>query len=151
MLFAVGSLLLFFCSLQSKAQSSPEYTKEGLQKIKWIEGNWAGLYEGKPFYEIYRFTNDTTLEITSYEWNGKDSTNSSKTFLRWYEGAYYLGDSLNWKATQISSSHIKMIPHRKAANEILWKHIDRDAWDAVLTSKRGETLYNMKRVRHFSK
>jgi hypothetical protein len=147
---SVGVLLICF-SITSSAQSEKGYEKRDLQKLKWIEGNWEGLYQGKPFYEIYRFQNDTTLAITSYEWNGKDSMKSSTTWLRWQDGSYFLGDSLNWKIILITADQIQMIPHRKAANEIIWRRVDEDAWDAILTTKRGEVLYNMKRAKHFSR
>ena len=137
------------CGLQSSAQ--PTYTKGDLQKLRWIEGDWSGIHQGKPFYEIYRFTNDSTLQITSYDWNGKDTTNTSVTYLQWNKEAYFLGDSLNWKVSAITSGQIEMTPHYRAANTIVWKRKEKGQWDAILTSKRGEAVYQMKRVYHFSK
>jgi hypothetical protein len=136
---------IVFCSFLFQEQPA----KNDLRKVQWIEGNWKGLYNGKPFYEHYKLTNDSTLTITSYEWNGKDSSNSSMSMVRWVKGSYYLGDSLNWKTVVITDSSIVMIPNYKAANEILWKKGDKTYWTAFLATKRGQTVYKMERVHHF--
>ena len=119
------------------------YTANDLDKIKWIEGKWKGTYKTKPFYEIYHFTNDTTLEIISYEWNGKDSSKTSKSLVYWKDGAYYLGEELNWKVTEITDTSIFMIPNNKASNEILWKYHDSTSWDAILNGQKETTEYHM--------
>ena len=133
--------------------SSPQisYTANDLDKIKWIEGKWKGTYKTKPFYEIYHFTNDTTLEIISYEWNGKDSSKTSKSLVYWKDGAYYLGEELNWKVTEITDTSIFMVPNNKASNEILWKYNDSTSWDAILNSQKETTEYHMQSFDPFSK
>jgi hypothetical protein len=123
--------------------TQPGYKKSDLKKIKWIEGKWKGLYEGKPFYEIYQFVNDSTLQITSYDWNGKDSSNSSVSHVYWKDGSYYLGSDLNWKVSAISDNEIKMLPNYKAYNDILWRNHDSKSWKAILTSKKGVNEYHM--------
>jgi len=127
------------------------YTVNDLHKIKWIEGKWRGTYHTKPFYEIYQFTNDSTLEIITYDWNGKDSSNSSKTAVRWKNGAYYLGEQLNWKVTEITDTSIMMMPNNNASNDILWKYSDSTSWDAILNSKKETTEYHMQAYDPFSK
>ncbi len=77
----------------------------------------------KPFYEIYQLTNDSTLMITSYDWNGKDSTSSSVDFISWEDGAYYLGKDHNWKVSELRNTAVKMIPV-KASNDISWQFTD---------------------------
>jgi hypothetical protein len=119
--------------------------RSGLQQLSWINGSWKGMHQGKAFYEVYKVINDSVLKITSYEWNGTDSSKSSNTYIRKVHGDFYLGDSLNWKVTAITDSSIMMLPHYKASNEIYWVRKDKDHWDAVLRSKRGEVLYRMER------
>lgn len=126
------------------------YTLQDLHKAKWIEGRWRGTDKTKPFYEIYQLTNDSTLEIISFEWNGKDSMNSSKTEVHWEDGAYYLGVESNWKVTEITDSTIVMIPHHKAANDIVWKYHDSTSWDAILNSSKETTEYHMQAYDPFS-
>jgi hypothetical protein len=146
-------ILLMSCGEQEKNTAgnnentdnpgSISYTSKDLHKLKWIEGKWKGLYKMKPFYEIYQFANDSTLEIISYDWNGNDSTNSSRSVLRWIDGAYYLGDQFNWKVTEITDSSITMMPNNKASNDILWKYNDSTSWYAILKSKKDTAEYHM--------
>ena len=130
-------------------EDSIVYTKNDLGKIKWIEGKWKGMYQGKSFYEIYQFVNDSTLEITAYEWNGKDSTKSSKSFVAWSDGVYYLGDEKNYKVTSITDQQIKMLPNYKASNDVLWKYVSKDRWDAILGDKNNPAEYHMERFDPF--
>jgi hypothetical protein len=127
------------------------YVKGDLQKIKWIEGEWMGLYNGKPFYEMYRMANDSTLEIRSYEWNGTDSSHTEVSYVYFKDGSYYLGDKQNWKVTSITDKEIKMAPNREANNDITWKHRDSTGWDAILVHKNGTNIYNMKHFNPFKK
>jgi len=122
------------------------YSKNDLSKIKWIEGSWKGMFKNEPFYEIYRLTNDSTLEVISYDWNGKDSSNTSRTYVHWKDSAYYLGNEQNWKVVSISDSQITMKKNYKASNDIIWKFHDADSWDALLEHKNGTDHYQMERV-----
>ena len=73
----------------------------------------------KPFYEYYQFLNDSTIEITSYKWTGTDSTGSTKSYLQWKDGAYYLGDDhANYKVTDIEHKAILMMPNLNASNTV---------------------------------
>ncbi len=143
----------------SKKEKTPEayqpviaqqYGKEDLKKIKWIEGKWKGLLKGEPFYEIYRFVNDSTLESIGYEWDGKDSSKTSFTYLYFKDGAYWLGDKQNWKVISITENEIKMLPNVEANNDILWKYRDSTGWDAILKGNTTYT-YNMQHFDPFKK
>lgn len=121
-----------------------------LYQLSWLQGNWQGNGGAQPFYEIYTIKNDSTLEITSYDWNGKDSSNSTKTFLRKYRDDYYLGRERNWKVSDFTDSMIIMIPVYKAANGILWRARSENSWQAVIRTARNEKLYTMTRIKHFN-
>ena len=125
------------------------YKPKDLQKIKWISGNWKGMYNGKPFYEIYQFRNDTTLDVLSYDWNGKDSSNTSVSSVYWKDGAFYLGEKMNWKVSAITEQQIAMKKNFNASNDIIWKYNDNNSWDAYLESKKGTVHYHMERTKHF--
>jgi len=96
--------------------TAQQYGKDDLKKIKWIEGKWKGLYKGEPFYEIYRFVNDSTLETTGYEWDGKDSSKTSLSYVYFKDGVYWLGEEQNWKVVTINENEINMLPNFKACN-----------------------------------
>lgn len=145
------AFIIFFvaCNNNETKNTEPENKtvfKNDLVKIKWIEGNWRGMADGKPFYELYEFTNDSTLRITGYDWDGKDSSGTSYSYISWKDGAYYLGDSLNYKTTAIDSSKIEMSPNYKANNSILWTHVNDTTWSAVLKAKTKTVEYKMEKI-----
>lgn len=142
-------IFLAACSNNETKSSGPENKpvfQTDLVKIKWIGGNWRGMADGKPFYELYEFTNDSTIKITGYEWNGKDSSNTSYSFIAWKDGDYYLGDSLNYKTTLIDSVKIEMAPNYKANNSILWTVFNDSTWTAVLKDKTKTVEYKMEKI-----
>ncbi|MFN2492676.1 MAG: hypothetical protein ABR501_07330, partial [Pyrinomonadaceae bacterium] len=57
-------------STQSAASPSPQakrITPADLAKLRWIEGSWRGTGDvDKPFYERYRFENESTLLVDSF-------------------------------------------------------------------------------------
>ena|SRR5688572_28199450 len=141
-------LLLCAACVNNASDKETSYKKTDLQQLRWIEGNWKGMDGQTPFYEIYKITNDSTLEISSYNWNGTDSSATSRSYVHWKNDQYHLGDSLNWKVTQIGRDSIYMVPVYKASNTILWKKTPA-GWDAVLKSPKGEKVYHMERIAHF--
>ncbi len=130
----------------NKNDSLSSVKNQELKKIRWIEGNWKGMYQGKPFFEEYEFINDTTLRITSYEWNGKDSSKTSLSYVYRSNGDYYLGDSMNYKVTSVSDTAIHMDPNYKAGNDITWTFKDANTWLAVLKARNGTNTYTMERM-----
>ncbi len=88
--------------------------------------------------------------ITSYEWNGKDSSKSSADFLTWFADGYFLGKDKNWRVASITDTEIKMLPV-KASNEIVWRFKDSSNWEAILTNKKGSKQYHMERFDPFKK
>ena len=134
---------------QVKNESEISYSRNDLQKIKWIEGKWKGMDGENPFYEIYEFINDTTLMITGYDWNGTDSSNSSYDYLVWADDAYYLGKDKNYKTVSITYNEIKMVPV-KASNNVLWKAVDDNSWEAILETKKATKKYLMQRFDPFT-
>jgi hypothetical protein len=127
------------------------YRKDDLKKIKWIEGKWKGLYNGKPFYEMYRLSNDSTLEITSFEWDGKDSSKTSMSYVYFRDGAYYLGEKQNYKVSTITDKEITMLRNVEANNDIIWRYRDSTGWDAILTSPKEKVVYDMQYFDPFKK
>jgi hypothetical protein len=137
-------VLIAFVFASCNAQHTTPVSKSDLQKIKWIEGSWKGLYNNTPFYEHYRFANDSTIEVTSFEWDGKDTSKSSVSRVQWADGNYYLGDKRNWQVRSITDTSIYMTP-KGSGNDILWKFVAKDRWQAILKTKNGMTSYDMVR------
>ena len=60
---------------EDQQAQSLQYGKNDLKKIKWIEGKWKGLYNGKPFYEFYRL-------VTTARWRSRLLNGTEKTAVR---------------------------------------------------------------------
>jgi hypothetical protein len=146
-------LLLFLLSCNNLGDDKTTSTnntdsstvKKGLTALSWINGNWKGLYEGKPFYENYTVLSDSILQIISYELEGSDTSKSLVNNVYWKDGYYYLGDSLNWKVTSLTDREIHMEPNYKANNDITWTYQDSVTWIAVLKSASATSTYVMER------
>jgi len=77
---AIASILLF-TACSNKEKDNETVTKSDLAKIKWIIGNWRGSGTEKPFYEMYEMPNDSTIQITGYEWDGKDTSHTDISYI----------------------------------------------------------------------
>ena len=48
------------------SSSKGKFTPADLAKLKWLEGTWKGTGGEKPFFERYRFENDSTLAVETF-------------------------------------------------------------------------------------
>ena len=83
------------------------------------------------------------------EWPGQQQIKISQVYFK--DGAYWLGEKQNWKVDSITDNQIKMLPNVEAHNDIVWKYKDSLHWDAILTSRKGVTTYNMEHFDPFKK
>ncbi len=65
-------------TLPGTAANPPVYQKSELQKIRWIEGTWKSQVDGPGFYQTYTFPTDSTLEVISYQFDGKDTSSTTR-------------------------------------------------------------------------
>jgi hypothetical protein len=123
-----------------------------LKKLRWIEGRWSGAAQGqKPFYEQYRFVNDSTLEISYFA----DSTfgqasGRGRVYLSVGRVFHVSGPSL-WGASHIDESGAFFVPERNATNSVSWTFQSPDIWIATLrssaTGQEQVTVYQMHRIK----
>ena len=114
--------------------------------LHWIEGRVQGSGGKQPFFEIYSFLNDSTIEIDYY---GQDSTFTNSlgkgnvhlakgiVYHEYYEGGV-------WVADKFDSSSIHFVPLRDASTTFLWEKAEDGAWKATLwwTNDQGEQTEN---------
>lgn len=139
------------CSGQQNAQApKPKtLTADDLQKLRWIEGSWR--VNQPPFFERYRFENDTTLAIDHFE----DETFAKVTSTERYElknGEFRSGNgSRGYVATALDDSSISFEPLSAGSNSFIWKGESKDSWTPSLTwpasgdKPAGERTYKMER------
>ena len=106
-----------------------------LGALRWIVGSWRGSGDGQaPFYERYRFTDDSTLLVESF----KDSTLAEVTEGTRYElrGGLFANastaQSAQWVAVRLDRGAITFAPVRRARNRFTWRPESADVWTADL-------------------
>ncbi len=107
----------------SSQSSTPKpISANDLKKLRWIEGAWRGTGDvEKPFYERYRFENESTLAVESFD----DETLSKVTDVTRFElkdGQFGGGgEGSRWVATELTDSSITFSPVTKARNSFRWQ------------------------------
>ena len=107
-------------------------TRSDLRALRWIVGTWRGTGTTvAPFYERYRFSDDSTLVTESFA----DSTLAvvSET-TRWELRGGRLengGEGARWVAVQLTPAGITFAPVRRARNAFTWRPgASKDEWHA---------------------
>ena len=127
-------------------------TPAEFQQLRWIVGDWRGSGSGQaPFYERYRFADDSTLVVDSFADSAFASVTESARFeLR---GGRLSGGEGRWAASQITSRWVTFSPVSRARNVFTWRYGSRDRWTARLSWPAADTqparsaTYLMERVR----
>ncbi|HET7457295.1 MAG TPA: hypothetical protein VFJ74_06550 [Gemmatimonadaceae bacterium] len=114
-------------------------TPADLAHLRWIEGTWRGSGSGQaPFYERYRFADDSTLVVESFA----DSTLGRVTDVTRFElRGGTLASTPNepkpgaarWVASRFAAdSAVTFAPLARARNSFTWRRDSADAWTATL-------------------
>ena len=151
--FLIALLLLCItsCAIGQQVQTpKPKLiTTVDLQQLRWIEGSWRGTgVDQAPFFERYRFENETTLAVDSLE--GEKVTDTTRFELK--NGEFGGGsEGSRYVATALDENSITFGPVTKARNSFRWQRTTADSWKAVLNwpaangKPAGERVYNMER------
>jgi hypothetical protein len=150
-LIAVSLLCITSCAAGQQIQPpKPKLiTTTDLQKLRWIEGSWRGSGgDQAPFFERYRFENETTLAVDTIE--GEKVTDTTRFELK--NGEFGGGsDGSRYVAIALDDNSITFAPVMKARNSFRWQRETADSWKAVLNwpaangKPAGERVYNMER------
>jgi len=123
-------------STQSNSTPAPtasKLTTADLKKLRWIEGTWRGTGDGQtPFYERYKFVNDSTLTVETLENEKLDKVKDVARFE--LKDSQFGGGSQGsrYVATAIDDKSITFDPVTKARNSFRWERENEDSWKAVL-------------------
>jgi len=120
--------------------------------LRWLEGSWRGHgTEQAPFYEQYRFVDDSTLAVDSFA----DSTFANKTtaLVELRSGQLVnRGEGASWVVTALDSAEVTFGPLAGARNSYIWRRgATANAWTAIIISKNAEgtqkeRVYQMERA-----
>jgi hypothetical protein len=153
---ASAALVLFAfaaCHNSSDAQTGQSEAKKfstaDLAKLKWIEGTWRGSgVDQAPFFERYRFENESTLAVDTFPDEKLDKVNDTSRF-ELKDGRF--GNS-HYFASSIEDNAINFEPTAKARNSFRWERVSDNAWKAILkwpadgNKPARERVYNMERI-----
>jgi hypothetical protein len=123
-------------------------TLEDFQQLRYLEGDWRGT-DGvtAPFYERYRYENDSTIRSYSFaDSTFRQATDSGLVTLAGAQ-ARSTGASAVWYASSWGTATVRFDPERGATNSFSWTRQSHDVWTARLEPAGGEpTVYAMTRV-----
>jgi hypothetical protein len=143
------------------APAAARLTARDLARLQWIVGDWRGTgIDGTsqaPFFERYRFANDSTLLVESFA----DSTWRAPTeTTRWELRGGRLtnpGTGAQWIASRLDARSIEFAPLARARNSFRWARLGSDRgrareWRATVSwtdaaGTRQQRVYRMERVR----
>ena len=131
--------------VRGDAKNPPVYKKTDLKKLKWIEGNWKSEVSGPGYYQTFHFPTDSTLEIVSYRFDGKDSSGTSISKVYWKNNHIYLGTYEEWVAVLIDKKSIQLDPTRDGWITNSWTQNSKDEWTSVQKKIDFERTIKMKR------
>lgn len=108
-------------------------TNADLRKLRWIEGSWRGTGDDQaPFYERYKFENDSTLAVETLDGEKQDKVTDVTRF-ELKEGQFGGGsEGSRWVATALDDNSVTFEPVTKARNTFRWKRESDNSWKAVL-------------------
>ena len=165
--FAIGLLTAYSCTSKPTAisantastQATPtlampaKLTAEDLKKLRWIEGTWRGTgVNQSAFFERYRWENDSTLAVDSFE-NEKLEKVTDTTRFELKDGEFGGGsEGARYVATALDDKSITFGPVIKARNGFVWKYESKDSWTAIIKplgtpdKPAKDIIYNMERL-----
>jgi hypothetical protein len=131
-----------------------QVSADQFKSLKWLEGKWRGtLNDTMPFYEEYRFMNDSSIATISYvDSTMKPPKDSGKIELRAGVVANgRIGGERWYVLTAIDSVSAHFEPRGNASNAFTWRRESDRSWIATLgwrgpTGTQNQRIYAMKRL-----
>jgi hypothetical protein len=153
--FAVLLVLLFVaCKRSPYAQTNRPAARNlstaDISKLRWIEGTWRGSgVDQAPFFERYRFENESTLAVDSFPDEKLDKVEDTSRF-ELKDGRFGNG---SYVASSIDNNGVNFEPVAgKAKNFFRWERVSNNSWKATLkwpaeeNKPARERIYNMERI-----
>lgn len=149
---AVLLVLLFAACKRSPVAnrtSARNFSTADISKLRWIEGTWRGSgVDQAPFFERYRFENESTLAVDSFPDEKLDKVEDTSRF-ELKDGRF---GNEGYVASSIDDNGINFEPAGKSKNSFRWERVSDNAWKATLkwpaegNKPARERIYNMERI-----
>ncbi len=127
-------------------------TPEQFRTIGWIEGTWRGTGGGvEPFYERYRFADDSTLVRHTFSDSTLVEVSDSTTIALRGGRVVDPAEDPHWQVTAFDSTSWRFASTGEAGRGFTWRRDAPDQWTAILTSpgangQSQERVYTLTRI-----
>ena len=124
-----------------------KFTSQEFASLKWLQGSWKGMAGDKPFYEAWRWVNDSVLVNFVIEIKNNDTLITESGALLLKNGLITLGQKPSqWQATRLMPNEIVLkndsLPY---SNTIVWLHTTDDHWFTILEHPKSTVYYDMRK------
>jgi hypothetical protein len=119
-------------SREAPPDQATSFTLEDFQTLRWVEGTWRGTGGTNPFFESYRFSNDTLLRILYYADSTITQVSDSGSVYLSGGSIYHEAGSGVWRAVALDTNSIEFEPHERATNSFSWTRDSDTTWVATL-------------------
>lgn len=149
------ALLLVALSTAANAQGRgfpASFGAADLARLRVLEGVWVGSAPGQsPLYQVYRFANDSTVEITYYRDSAMSRAMGTGRIYLAGGRIYHTYGSRRWGAMRLDDAGVFFAPDGNARSTFAWAFTNRDTWTSTLRSgssgRETVTVYSMRRIR----
>ena len=135
-----------------RGQPKTPFGPKDFDKLRWLEGTWKATAPGeKTYYERFRFTNDSTIDITYYsDPSFATETGNGRVYLS-VGRVYHTFGPGRWGATSVDSSGIYFVPQVNAQNSYSWAFQSPNSWTQTMRSgfsgRERVTIYTLERIK----
>lgn len=136
----------------ANAAAAVRVTLDEFGRLRWLEGRWRGAEgAGAPFFESYRFVDDSTIQQFAYA-DSTFSAVSDSGLIRLRGDTVTSGSPApRYVATAISADSVHFAALPGAANDFTWRSVGDGHWTARLiwdsAGVRRDRVYDMRAVR----
>ena len=126
-----------------------DFRTSDFKQLRWIEGTWKGQAgKGDPFFERYRFVNDSTIEMNSFTDSTLRTVSEKTTYVLRNGRIVHESNKNRWEAARFNGGTAQFVPVKGASNSFQFTRMSKDRWTATIIPSGGKkrTVYEMRRI-----
>lgn len=131
----LGLVALVACAGEVPAVRTPtaKVSLADFSRLRWIEGRWRGAQSGgAPFYEAYRFHDDSTMWSYSFA-DSTLRTPRDSSLIAFRGDSLTSGEPITWRVIHLDSVSVQFVRVGEESSGFRWTYVGPGAWTALLT------------------